>query len=319
MVHAGSRCTANLVQQGHPGSSFPNLYLNSLFRCYVLGELETDRIKRPPYYSLEFFSIIREAEDGGEDTLAITTRGWQKRIMERGVTHQKDVESGLPEIIQNGQETKLKQANWGNIWLLRRKSGLTPAQKSWLFMWTEGLHVNNERLCKIGKTDTPTCEFCDQTDSRAHILNCKFNKRVCQGLQQVLETSTGAPVSEVDIGVCDLNLPNSLQLPALFMLCKVTKQLQSSRENNKTIQLEKMNAEIKAKAGAYLLTKKLGLAHSMVCLWLDSFFADERVVSGARQGAAVALLAKHDGPAVVRVPAHPHGFPQPLMHRGVGE
>ena len=150
MVHAGSRCTANLVQQGHPGSSFPNLYLNSLFRCYVLGELETGRIKRPPYYSLEFFSIIREAEDGGEDTLAITTRGWQKRIMERGVTHQKDVESGLPEIIQTGQEMKLKQANWGNIWLLRRKSGLTPAQKSWLFMWTEGLHVNNERLCKIG-------------------------------------------------------------------------------------------------------------------------------------------------------------------------
>ena len=103
------------------------------------------------------------------------------------------------------------------------------------------------------------------------------------------------------------------------MLCEVTKQLQSSRENNKTIQLEKINAEIKAKAGAYLLTKKLGLAHSMVCLWLDSFFADERVVSGARQGAAVALLAKHDGPAVVRVPAHPHGFPQPVMHRGVGE
>ena len=99
----------------------------------------------------------------------------------------------------------------------------------------------------------------------------------------------------------------------------MTKQLQSSRENNKTIQLEKINAEIKAKAGAYLLTKKLGLAHSMVCLWLDSFFADKRVVSGARQGAAVALLAKHDGPAVVRVPAHPHGFPQPLMHRGVGE
>ena len=71
-----------------------------------------------------------------------------------------------------------------------------------------------------------------------------------------------------------------------------------------------MNAEIKAKAGAYLLTKKLGLAHSMVCLWLDSFFADERVVSGARQGAAVALLAKHDGPAVVRVPP-PRVLPTP--------
>ena len=272
----------------------------------MLGELQTDRIKRPPYYSLDFFSIIREAEVGGEDTLSLTTRAWQKRIMERGVTHQRDVESGLPEIIHTGQEVKLRQANWVNIWSLRRKSGLTPAQKSWFFMWTEGLHVNNERLCKIGKTDTPTCDFCDQTDSRTHILNCNFNKRVCQGLQQVLQTSTGAPVSEVDLGVCDLSLPNSLQLPVLFMLCEVTKQLQLSRENKKPIELEKMNAELRAKAGAYLLAKKFGLAHSLVGLWMDAFFADERVLCGPRQGAA----------AAVRVP---HGFNQPAMHRGVGE
>ena len=168
MVHAGSRCTANLVQQGHPGSSFPNLYLNSLFRCYVLGELERDRIKRPPYYSLEFFSIIREAEDGGEDTLAITTRGWQKRIMERGVTHQKDVESGLPEIIQTGQEMKLKQANWGNIWLISRAchhKAIFSKSLAWvffccLFMYRIGLkNFKNIRLiCEENKNN---CE-CDQ-------------------------------------------------------------------------------------------------------------------------------------------------------------
>ena len=124
----------------------------------------------------------------------------------------------------------------------------------------------------------------------------------------------GSPTRKTSNPVCQRSYYNCLPYS-----CEMTKQLQSSRENNKTIQLEKINAEIKAKAGAYLLTKKLGLAHSMVCLWLDSFFADKRVVSGARQGAAVALLAKHDGPAVVRVPAHPHGFPQPVMHRGVEE
>ena len=39
-----------------------------------------------------------------------------------------------------------------------------------------------------------------------------------------------------------------------------------------------MKAEIKAKAEAFLLTKKFGFAHS---LWLDSFFADERVMPGS--------------------------------------
>ena len=100
------------------------------------------------------------------------------------------------------------------------------------------------------------------------------------------------------------------------MLCEVTKQLQSSRENNKTIQLEKINAEIKAKAGAYLLTKKLGLAHSMVCLWLDSFFADKRVVPAGMHGAATPP-GSSDNLAVVRGLAHPLG-PEPNKQRGVG-
>ena len=322
MVHAASRCLANLirtfVQQGHPESVYPNLYLNSLFRCYVLGELEPEKVKRPPYYTPEVFSIIREAEEGDENTLAITTRGWQMRIMERGVTHQRDVETGMPEIIQTGQEERLKQANWMNIWMLRRKSGLTPDQKSWFFKWTEGLHVNNERLWKIGKIIQSTCDFCDQPDNRSHILHCEFNKRVGQGLQKVLETCTGAPVSEADSDLCDLSLPSSLQLPVLFIFCEVTQQLQRSREKNQTIKIEKMYAEIKAKAEAFLLTKKYGFAHCMICMWLDSFFADERVMVSARPGAAEALPAGRVSPAATRDPAHPHGLSLPVVPRGVG-
>ena len=37
LVHAGARCTANLlscfVQQGHPDSKFPSIFLNSVYRC----------------------------------------------------------------------------------------------------------------------------------------------------------------------------------------------------------------------------------------------------------------------------------------------
>lgn len=323
MVHAASRCKANLirtfVQQGHTDSIYPSLYLNSLFRCYVLEELEPEKVKRPPYYPPEVFSIIKEAEEAGENTLAITTRGWQKRIMERGVTHQRDAVSGLPEIIQTGQEERLKQANWMNIWMLRRKSGLTPAQKSWLFRWTEGLHVNNERLCKLGKITQPTCDYCDQPDTRSHILHCELNKRVCKGLLQVLETSTGSPVPEAVSDLCDFNLPSSLQLPVLFIFCEVTQQLQLSRENDQAIKIEKMSAEIKAKAEAFLMTKKFKFAYSMVCMWLESFFADTRVNTRQRAAVAVDVPAGRASPAALRDPAHPHGVPLPVSPRGVGE
>ena len=51
-------------------------------------------------------------EEGHENILAIRARAWQRKVMERGVTHQRDVETGLPEIIPTGQEERLKQANW---------------------------------------------------------------------------------------------------------------------------------------------------------------------------------------------------------------
>ena len=324
LVHAASRCTANLirtfVQQGHPESIYPNLYLNSLFRCYVLGELDVDKVKRPPYYSPDFFNIIKEAEEEGESTLDITAKGWQRRVMVRGVTHHRDNETGLPVLIQTNQEVKLGQADWVNIWSLRRKGGLTPAQKSWLFMWTEGLHVNNERLFRIGKANAPTCDFCDQNDNRTHILNCKFNERVCHGLRQVLETSAGGPVSDEALAVCDLNIPSSLQLPALFMMCEVTKKLQASREDKKPIHLGVLAASLKATAGAFLLTRKFGFAHSMICLWSDSFFADTRVPSATRQGTAEAPAQPDNSgsSSAHRAPAHPDGSTLPVVQRGVG-
>ena len=51
LVHTGARCTANLIktfiEQGHNKSRYPNLYLNTLYRCYVTGELEKGSVKRP--------------------------------------------------------------------------------------------------------------------------------------------------------------------------------------------------------------------------------------------------------------------------------
>ena len=277
LVHAGARAMANLlncfIQQSHPRSRFPNLYLNSVYRCYVLGELSEDKVKKPPFYSNEFFQFINEARaEWGEDILAITTRGWQQRVLQKGITHQIQEDTGTFEVIRTKQEIRLPQANWISVWLLRRKRGLTQAQKSWLFKFSEGLHVNNERLCKIGKLSEGKCDHCEKEDTRTHIFKCAFNDEVADGFRQVLETASGSPVPEENLGICDFNLPQGLQLPVLFLMAEVGKHLQTSRSKNKRIQLEKMSAEIHASSSAFLKTKKYGFAHEMIQLWLKSFF-----------------------------------------------
>ena len=80
-----------------------------------------------------------------------------------------------------------------------------------------------------------------------------------------------------------------------------------------------MNAEIKAKAEAFLMTKKFKFAYSMVCMWLESFFADTRVNTRQRAAVAVDVPAGRASPAALRDPAHPHGVPLPVSPRGVGE
>ena len=66
-------------------------------------------------------------------------------------------------------------------------------------------------------------------NTRTQEHTCVFNGEVAEGFRQVLETASCSPVSEEDLGICDLNLPPGLQLPALFLMGEVGKHLQASR------------------------------------------------------------------------------------------
>ena len=305
LVNTGARCQANLIktfiQQSHPGSKFLNNYLNTLYRCYVTGELDEGTIKRPPYYSLDFFRIIKEvAEEENENILHITTKGWQRRLLERGITHTRDPVTKLPELILTDQEKRLSQADWYNAWSIRRRQGLTPAQKSWLFLWANGLVINNERLHKLGKIPLPTCDFCGEMDNRCHILNCPFNKNISQGIKKVINTCTEFSANESDIDILDLKIPTNLQLPALFTFSEVLQLLQESRTNKKCLNLKNVTADILSKSEAFLLSKKMSFAHTIVKMWMESFFTEEPEAS------SVSSSASSSSQPAVRRPAHPN-------------
>ena len=315
LVHAGARCNANLlscfVQQGHPESKYPSIFLNSVYRCYVLKELEEHKVRRPPYYSQEFFDIINEARaEWGEDVHKITTRGWQERLMRRGITHLPQG-TNAPEIIKTNQEERLDQADWSNVWNLRRRRGLTQSQKSWIFKWTEGLHLCNERLCRIGKLPEPKCDFCSKTDDRTHILRCAFNGKIAAAVNKVLETATGGMVSEEDLGILDLKIPDSLQVPVLFLFVETISRMQKSRKTNKPLHIQQLRADIQAASKSFLLTEKFSFANAMIELWMASFFSEDE--EGAPSGTAATVPSSSRVPAVMG--AH---HPQSQSHQQPG-
>ena len=112
LVHTPSRCQANLtrtfLQLAVNGSPHLNVYLNTLYRCFVSQELPEDLVKRPPYFTAEFFSCIREVyQEIGDRVLFTTARQWQVFFTERAVTHTMDPATGNMEIMRSNFEQKL--------------------------------------------------------------------------------------------------------------------------------------------------------------------------------------------------------------------
>ena len=77
----------------------------------------------------------------------------------------------------------------------------------------------------------------------------------------VLETVTGGPVSEEELRILDLSIPEGLQVPALFLLVEVTSRLQKSRSSNQPLKIKQLKAEIQTASKSSLLTKNLSFAN----------------------------------------------------------
>ena len=261
LINTAARCTANLlknfVEQAHPLSRFPNVYLNSLYRSYATEELVPPVIKRPSFYSAEFFQLIKEAiVDSNDNILEITTRGWQKRVLERSITHIRDPVTGCPDLIKTSQEALLADADWSNAWFTIRCQGLSPSHKSLLFQFANGLMVTNERLCKLGKLQSPKCDFCVEVDDRCHLFKCVHNKQLGAGVTNLLSACCGKEINDSELGTCNLALTAQLRLPVLFILCEAIKMFQESRNKKSQLAPAKFSANVKASAKVYDSSKK---------------------------------------------------------------
>ena len=277
LIHTESRCLANLtrtfIQLSHPQSKYRSLFLNSLFRCYILNELEPGKIKRPPYYTVSFFDHIKEAiqDEGMDRILFMSTKEWQRRLTERSTTHLRDPLSGIPDLIYTNTEKHYNNISWNNAWLFKRTPGLTPDQKSWLFLWSNNLLPTNERLHRVGKQQANTCSFCNEIDTRQHIFNCHFTNHLVKPLQRIINSCEDSPTTEDQLVCLDLTPPSTLRLPLAFITCEILRSAFEHRCSSKSPNLYRIAATIKAASKVFLQTRKYKFADNIVELWVDSF------------------------------------------------
>ena len=70
----------------------------------------------------------------------------------------------------------------------------------------------------------------------------------------------------------DLDLPAPLRLPVLFILAESVRTLVDVRKSRKRLRMTDVCARLRAKSTVFLQAKHYNFAHSMVQLWIRSFF-----------------------------------------------
>ena len=98
--------------------------------------------------------------------LFTSARQWQTVLTEKAATHVTDPQSGALDLIRSRHETRLQEVNWDNSAALRRQPGLSPDQKSMLFLLTNNVIVTIMYQRPPAARASPTAEAIRESNSR---------------------------------------------------------------------------------------------------------------------------------------------------------
>ena len=236
---------------------FPtNHYLNSLYKWHVLDDRSIPDPGRPPYYSANFFSTIKDVHQNTPlNVIWITLKQWTQLLLERGITHSSEDPDSPAVLISSRLEESNPETDFKHSYRLVRLFGLAPEQKTFLFKMLQNLLPTRERLHRCGKSPTPCCTFChDQQDTLEHLLSCPQSLEVATPLLSCL-TSQLDNITIKDITILNFLTSESWELPAVWLLSTCLMFIWENRVAGKRAKLDECRAELLARIALLSNTK----------------------------------------------------------------
>ena len=236
---------------------FPsNQYHNSLYRWHVLEDRTIPDPGRPPYYSVEFFTTIKEVKESTPLNIAwVTVSQWYQLLLENNITHDCSDPNSPPRLLPNRLEIKNPGVDFPAPYSMSRSFGLSPEQKSFLFKLMQCLLPTRDRLERLGKVNSSDCTHCPgTTDSTTHLLECPKSFQVAVPLLACIRSY----VPDIAIGdIVILNIPvqESLQLPISWLLSFCLDFIWKERVLGKQAKLEECRANLDSNLSVLKSTK----------------------------------------------------------------
>ena len=236
---------------------FPtNHYHSSLFRWHVLEERDIPDPGRPPYYSANFFSIIRDVKENTPLILKwITVKQWYQLLLERGVTHNSDDPDTPPVKIASKLELSSPGRDFSDTYRLTRLFGLSPDQKSFLFKLLHRLLPTRERLFRVGKAESPNCVYCPgQLDNIEHLFSCSNSSHLMTPVLNCL-TATLDNVTPEALSTMNISPAESMELPTAWLISTSLSLVWEARSTGKQLAFTSFNSELLARVAILKKTK----------------------------------------------------------------
>ena len=181
--HVASKAKANLITtflQTATGNTFQtSLYHSWLFRYHVMGEEGLPNPGVPPFYSVNFFDVIRQVQDNSPlNPVYMSVKQWYQYLLEKHVIERELDDEGRSELIPCKVEEREPTAPWMESYRLSKLKGISPTTKSFNFKLLHTLLPSNERINHLNPNATALCRLnCGAVETYLHLFyDCHHNQ-----------------------------------------------------------------------------------------------------------------------------------------------
>ena len=146
------------LEQAGDDKFLPSQFHTTLFRFHVLEDSSLPDPGLPPFYSKDFFQIIKQVHVKSSNIFTLSEKEWYKRLLEENCTME-TVEEDVMQYIMCRVERDSPMSNWEQCWKLARLSGLGPSNITFLFKMLHQILPTQERLARVKPSSSSSCKM----------------------------------------------------------------------------------------------------------------------------------------------------------------
>ena len=215
----------------------------------------------PPFYSKEFFSIIKEAhEDRTLDIVKMSSKDWYNLILERNISM--EIDSGgirIPKLSR--AESLHRDVDWKRTWEMVNIRGMNAERTTFLLKCLYDIVPTKSRLHRLNLTNSPVCDLCEHgiiKDLPHALLGCGYNGFANDWIIAVLidldSSLAEAELSSSNIVRLNLEIEDDKKFPVVWFLSLVLDLVLQARQTRKPVSITKIKAMIGAQVSTMMKT-----------------------------------------------------------------